>query len=223
MKYVSYIVFCAILLCCPALRCQSAITLSADDVRFLSGCGVLQNDIKVIATLPRAGQLTLSGILHSNGRECSDLKAFIITRKYLKEFNLPPSECPLAADGYETKFVTPAEAVRKPTLIADDVKFLNGCSVRQDDIQVIHNLPSAGQCKLLVILRKDDRDCNELTSFKNSRDFMRMYTPVPSRAPHVPEGYDIDFLTKAELDYMSKIDEDILNGLLKDLHYTGQK
>lgn len=128
MKYVSYIAFCAILLCCPALRSQSAITLSADDVKFLSGCGV-----------------------------------------------------------------------------------------RQDDIKVIPNLPSAGQHKIMMIMHKDGRECSDIMPFKDTRDHLRKYTPPPSVVPMPPKGYDMDFFTKAEFDYVSKINNDLLEKLLKQM------
>ncbi|HME58454.1 MAG TPA: hypothetical protein VKF63_08950 [Terracidiphilus sp.] len=128
MKYASYVAFCAILLCCPALRSQSILTLSADDVKFLSGCGVLQEDIKVIP-----------------------------------------------------------------------------------------NLPSAGQHKILVILRKNGRECSDIKSYKDTRDHLRKYTPPPSVVPMPPKGYDMDFFTKAEYDYVSKTNNDLLEKLLKQM------
>ena len=129
MKSVSYVAFCAILLCCPAMRSQSAITLSADDV-----------------------------------------------------------------------------------------KFLNSCGVRQDDISTIPNLPSAGQAKISALLRKDGRACSDMKAFMDSRDYLRKYTPAPSVAPVPPKGYDTDFLTKAEWAYVTKVDGDILNRALGNWH-----
>jgi hypothetical protein len=129
MKHILYLVFCAILLCCPVLRSQSALTLSADDVKFLSTCGVLQSDINVIP-----------------------------------------------------------------------------------------NLPNAGQAKILAILRKDGRECSDIKAFIDSRDFLRKYTPPPNEAPKPPKGYDTDFLTKAESDYVYKVNQDILDRILKTWH-----
>jgi hypothetical protein len=62
----------------------------------------------------------------------------------------------------------------------------------------------------MTLLRSRDRKCGDLDSFKNSRDYLRKYTPPPSKAPIPPKGYDIDFVTQAEFDYVSKINEDIL-------------
>ena len=110
MKYVSYIAFCIILLCCPAVRSQSAITLSADDVKFLSDCGVRQDDINVIPKLPSDGQDIISDKLSSKSRKCSSFKSFIDTRDYLRKFTPPPSICPSAPAGYEPSYyLTPAE------------------------------------------------------------------------------------------------------------------
>jgi hypothetical protein len=113
MKFASYIAFCAILLCCPALRSQSAITpitLSADDAKFLSGCGVLQEDIKVIPKLPSAGQRKILMILHFDGRECNDLKPFKDSRDFLRKFTPPPSKAPWPPAGYDDNFLTKAES-----------------------------------------------------------------------------------------------------------------
>jgi len=110
-KYVSYIAFCAILLCCPALRSQSAITLSADDVKFLSDCGVRQEDIKVIPKLDSEGQRRMSYILSAKSGGCGSpsLEDFIETRDYLRKFITPPSKCPEAPVHYQLHFLTSAE------------------------------------------------------------------------------------------------------------------
>ena len=71
MKYFLYATFCAILLCCSALRGQSALTLSAADVKFLSGCGVRQDDIKVIPKLDSEGQERMVDLLSATSHKCS--------------------------------------------------------------------------------------------------------------------------------------------------------
>ena len=111
MKYVSYVLFCAILLCCPVLRGQSALTLSADDVKFLRGCGVRQDDINVIPKLSSEGQDQMSVILSAKRRKCSSpsLRDFIETRDYLRKFTAPPSKCPEAPAHYQLHFLTSAE------------------------------------------------------------------------------------------------------------------
>ena len=109
MKHVSCVLFCAILLCCPVLRSQSVLTLSADDVKFLSGCGVRQDDIKAIPNLPSDGQDAISLILSNKNRKCSYLKHFIDSRDFLRQFTPPPSECPVPPNDYEWYFLTPAE------------------------------------------------------------------------------------------------------------------
>jgi hypothetical protein len=247
MKYVSYVLFCAILLCCPALRSQSAITLSADDVKFLSSCGVRQDDINVIPNLPSDGQDKILAILRKDGRGCNDFKDFKDSRDFLRKYTPRPSDLPISPAGFDRDFLTSAELAyvndvnmgilakavieslnrqgkgvkdlfdqSAPTLSADDVKFLDGCGVRQDDINVIPNLPSAGQIKISALLRKDGRVCSDMKAFVNSRDFLRKYTPPPSAAPMPPKGYDTDFLTKAEWGYVSKVNEDILNRALSN-------
>jgi hypothetical protein len=57
-----------------------------------------------------------------------------------------------------------------------------------------------------------------MKAFMDSRDFLRKYTPPPSAAPMSPKGYDTDFLTKAEWEYVSKVNEDILDRALATLH-----
>lgn len=109
MKFVSYVFYCATLLCCPALRSQSAITLSADDVKFLSGCGVLQDDIKVIPMLPSDGQDIISVAVSSLRRKCSMLQEFKATRDYRRKFTPILSVIPMPPPGYRQYFLTDAE------------------------------------------------------------------------------------------------------------------
>jgi len=102
------------------------------------------------------------------------------------------------------------------TVNPGDAKFLSGCGVRQDDIKTIPNLTSVGQRKLLVILRFDGRECNDLKPFKESRDFLRVFTPPPSQCPAPPADWDPDFVTSAELEYINKVDRDILDKILRN-------
>jgi hypothetical protein len=242
MKYVPHIAFCAILLCCPALRSQSAPTLGADDVKYLDSCGVRQDDIDVIPNLASAGQGKILAILRKIGRGCDDFKGFKDSRDFLRQYTPPPSDLPASPAGFDRDFLTSAELAyvdhvesgilaskivanliqqgkgvesvfdeSTPTLSADDVKFLDGCGVGQDDINVIPSLPSAGQGKILAILRKRGRKCSDMKPFKDSRDYLRKYTPAPSAAPKAPKSYDTDFLTKDEEDYVNKVNKDILD------------
>jgi hypothetical protein len=93
------------------MRSQTAITLSADDVKFLSGCGVLQEDIKVIPKLPSDGQDTISMILASSRKKCSSqyIQDFIATRDYWRKFTPIPSVIPMPPPGYKQYFLTDAE------------------------------------------------------------------------------------------------------------------
>ena len=109
MKDVSCVFICMILLCCPAIRGQSALTLSDDDVKFLSGCGVRQDDIKVIPKLDSEGQERMSVIFAATTHTCGSLKGFIETRDYLRKFTPPPSKCPEPPVNYWMYFLTSAE------------------------------------------------------------------------------------------------------------------
>jgi hypothetical protein len=110
MRYVLSMVFAAMLLCYPALNAQAAHPLSADDVKFLKGCGVQENDIKAIPNLPRPGQIRLWGILHIDDRVCGDLQSFKATRDFLRLFTPPPSKSPFPPAGYDDNFLTPDES-----------------------------------------------------------------------------------------------------------------
>jgi len=242
MKHVPYIAFYAILLCCPALRSQSTLTLSADDVKYLDSCGVRQDDINVISNLSSAGQGKILAILHRDGRGCDDFKDFKDSRDFLRKYTPPPTDLPESPAGFDRDFLTSTELAQvdnvnmgilaskvienlsrqgkgleslfdesAPTLSADDVKFLSSCGVGQDDINVFPNLSSAGQGKILAILRKHGRKCGDVASFKDSRDYLRKYTPAPSEAPKAPKSYDTDFLTQAEQDYVNKVNKDIMD------------
>jgi len=109
MKYVSYVAFCAILLCCSVVRSQSAHTLSADDVKFLSSCGALQDDVTVIPKLPSDGQVQIRLILASPHRKCSMLERFIYSRNYLRKFTPQPNTVPSPSPEWDANFVTSAE------------------------------------------------------------------------------------------------------------------
>jgi len=242
MKYVSHMAFYAILLCCPALRSQSVLTLSADDVKYLDSCGVRQDDVNVIPNLSSAGQGKILAMLRKDGRGCNDLKDFRDSRDFLRKYTPQPTDLPESPAGFDRDFLTSAELdyvnhvdsgilaqkvvenliqqgkgveslfdESAPTLSADDVKFLDSCGVGQDDINAIPNLSSTGQGKILAILRKHGRKCGDIASFKDSRDYLRKYTPAPSEAPKAPKSYDTDFLTQAEQDYVNKVNKDILD------------
>ena len=109
MKYLSYVTFCAILLCCSILRGQSAITLSAADVKFLSGCGVRQDDI-MIAKLDSEGQERMLDLLSATSHSpvFTELKDFMETRDYLRKFTPTPSTNPEPPVNYQSHFLTSA-------------------------------------------------------------------------------------------------------------------
>ena len=111
MKHIQYLVLSSILLCCPAMQSQQTLTLSTDDVKFLSGCGVRQDDFKVIPKLESEGQERMSVILAAKKFECRapDLRDFKETRDYVRKFTPPPSECPEGPAHYQLDFVTLAE------------------------------------------------------------------------------------------------------------------
>jgi len=95
---------------------------------------------------------------------------------------------------------------------ADDAAWMKSCGVRQDDIDVIPKLNDVAEFKLNKVLRK--RECAGLQPFMATRDFLRLFTPPPTRAPMPPRGFDNDFLTQAESDHINQIDQAILDKLL---------
>jgi len=101
------------------------------------------------------------------------------------------------------------------TLAENDVKFLRSCVVEQADIDVIKNLPSAGQDKLGLILESSRRNCEMayINSFKTTREYLRRFTPNLTSAPMPPDDYDPDFLTVDEKNIISKTSEQILKKL----------
>ena len=111
MKHIPYLVLSSILLWSPAMQSQPTLTLSTDDVKFLSGCGVREDDIKVIPKLDSEGQERMSDILAAKKAGCGspDLRDFRETRDYLRKFTTPPSECPKGPAHYQMHFLTPAE------------------------------------------------------------------------------------------------------------------
>ncbi len=109
MKQIPYLVLSSILLCSPAMHGQQTLTLSTDDVKFLSGCGVRQDDINVIPKLTSEGQGRISVILDAKRCGSPSLKDFMETRDYVRKFTPPPSECPEGPVHYQLDFVTSAE------------------------------------------------------------------------------------------------------------------
>jgi hypothetical protein len=102
------------------------------------------------------------------------------------------------------------QALAVPSATADDVTFLKGCGIAQADIDVIPNLNRPGQLKIRAVLLADDRQCGDVQPFQASRAFVRLFTPPPSAIPFPPKGYDNDYLTQAESDFISKWEKDML-------------
>jgi hypothetical protein len=110
MGYALSIVFATMLLCFPAMKAHAALALNANDVKFLNGCGAKEEDIKVIPTLSRHGQVKVIGILHLDDKiVCSDIKDFKDTRDFLRVFTPPPSTSPVPPNGYDADFLTQDE------------------------------------------------------------------------------------------------------------------
>jgi hypothetical protein len=78
-------------------------------VKFLSDCGVRQDDIKVIPKLDSEGQERVSDILSAKRCSSPSLKDFIETRDYLRKFTTPPSDCPKPPVHYQMHFLTSDE------------------------------------------------------------------------------------------------------------------
>jgi len=104
------LLFTAILLCCPALKAH-AITLTAEDVKFLRSCDVEQADIDVIPKLPSDGQEKLGLVLKSSQKNCDmeTIKSFKATREFIKKYTPPPTEAPKPVAGWRDYFLTKAE------------------------------------------------------------------------------------------------------------------
>ena len=96
---------------------------------------------------------------------------------------------------------------------AEDAAWMKSCGVRQDDIDIVPQLNDVAEFKLTKVLRK--RDCSDLQPFMATRDFWRLFTPPPAKAPMPPKGFDNDFLTQAESDRINAIEQAILDRLLK--------
>lgn len=95
-----------------------------------------------------------------------------------------------------------------------DAAWMKSCGVRQDDIDVVPKLNDVAEFKLNKALRK--RECDGLRPFMASRDFVRLFTPPPSKAPMPPKGFDNDYLTQAESDRINEIEKAILDRLLNN-------
>jgi hypothetical protein len=102
-------------------------------------------------------------------------------------------------------------------LTAEDVKFLKSCNVQQADIEVIPKLPADGHENIQLVLESRRRNCDRpmIKSFKDTRDFLRKFTPPPAESPSPPAGYEPNFLTPEELKYITDINKRILDETFK--------
>ncbi len=107
---VTSLMFTAMLLCCLSVNAH-AITLTAEDVKFLRGCNVEQADIDVIPNLPLGGQERLQLVLESSRKHCNmeAITSFKATREFLRKYTPEPTMVPLPPVGYSRAFLTPEE------------------------------------------------------------------------------------------------------------------
>jgi len=102
-------------------------------------------------------------------------------------------------------------AMRVQAAPDDDLaKYLKSCKVAQADVDVVPQLPPDGQDKLQYLVGKD---CAKLKSFQATRNYLRQFTPPPSKSPMPPQGMDNDFLTPKESDYVNNVNKNILDKL----------
>lgn len=105
------VLFIAVLLCSQS-GSSHAITLSADDVKFLRSCGIEQADIDIIPNLPEDGRDTLEILLDSPRRRCEMdiIVSFKDTRKFVRMHTPPPAKLPEPVR-YKMYFMTVAEQI----------------------------------------------------------------------------------------------------------------
>jgi hypothetical protein len=112
--------------------------------------------------------------------------------------------------------ILPAVYAEEPTkLTKQDIEFLTKqCHVDQADVDVISKLNQNGRNDLYT--RIATRNCQLLEPFKATREFLGKYTPAPENAPKPPKGYNTDYLTKEEYDYINSINNRMLEDFYKN-------
>ena len=98
-------------------------------------------------------------------------------------------------------------------LSAEDIAFLQGCNVEQADIDVIPGLPEDGRTNLELVLEYPRRHCDmqAVKAFKETREYLRKFTPPPEVIPMPPGEYNRIYLTPAEAEYVIEISKRILD------------
>jgi hypothetical protein len=93
-------------------------------------------------------------------------------------------------------------------LSQEDIDFLTQqCHIDPADIDVIPKLNRRAKITLKAYLA--ERDCTLMEPFKNTREFLKKFTPPPDISPLPPRGYSRDYLTEEEVRYILGIEDSI--------------
>jgi hypothetical protein len=92
-------------------------------------------------------------------------------------------------------------------------QFLTGCKITADDVKAAPKLPAEGQKKLQTLAAA--KDCSALKNFQATREYLRKFKPPPEQSPMPPKGFDNDFLTQDESDYVNQVNKSILDKLFE--------
>jgi hypothetical protein len=102
-------------------------------------------------------------------------------------------------------------------LTPEDVKLLQACKVSQEDIDVITQLPTAGQDNLDAVFTSRKADKCQMPAIKNfiaTRDYLRKFRPPPQSSPMPPVGYDRNYLTPNEQAYVTNTNKSIMDKVI---------
>ncbi|MGA9110447.1 MAG: hypothetical protein ACLPSL_11310 [Smithella sp.] len=112
--------------------------------------------------------------------------------------------------------ILPAVYAEEPAkLTKQDIEFLTQQRhVEQADVDVISKLNQKGRNDLYM--RIAARNCQLLEPFKATREYLGKYTPAQQKAPIAPKGYNTDYLTKEEYDYINSINNRMLEDFYKN-------
>jgi hypothetical protein len=100
-------------------------------------------------------------------------------------------------------------------LTAQDIDFLAmQCLIDKTDANAISTLKGETSVYLYWLVSK--RDCKRLEQFKVTREYLKKFTPPPQKSPFPPKGYNRDFLTAIESNYINETNKSILDRQLND-------
>jgi len=103
-------------------------------------------------------------------------------------------------------------------LSKQDIEFLTKqCRIDPADVNVIPKLNRRAKSTIRVFL--SESDCTLMEPFKQTREFLKKFTPPPEQSPLPPQYYSRDYLTEEEGNYITEINSRIIGLKIKKIEF----